>query len=151
MLEKTSNRTVYEWNQQMLQKPKLRTYYITFKFVFATEKYVMQTLSTATPYLISLDWESCSRDSRDRYTPVYDKHTKMNRKRHQLRDYVRHAIWDYMKMKSILICLLYLNIRQRLLNPILIDNPNFANLSNLDQMIYLMQFCQHDVMSQHGK
>ena len=41
----------------------------------------------------------------------------------------------------ILMCPLYSNIRQSLLNPILTDNPNFSNLSNTDQMIYLMQFC----------
>ena len=35
---------IVEWNQQMLQKPKLRTY-VTFKHVFATETYIMQTLS----------------------------------------------------------------------------------------------------------
>ena len=56
---------------------------------------------------------------------------------------IMYAIWDVVKMKFILSCPLYSNIRQRLLNPILIDNPNFSNISNLDQMI-----CgrQHDVM-----
>ena len=58
-----------------------------------------------------------------RYTPVYDKHP---------RDYVRHAIWDIVKRKFVLFCPLYSNIRQMLLNPILIDNPNFSNLSNLE-------------------
>ena len=39
----------------------------------------------------------------------------------------------------ILICPLYSNMRQVLLNPMLIDNPN---LSELDQIIYLVQFCR---------
>ena len=47
----------------------------------------------------------------------------------------------------ILICPLYSNIRQNLLNPILTENPIFSNPSSPDQMIYLMQFCQHYVMS----
>ena len=47
----------------------------------------------------------------------------------------------------ILSCPLYSTIRQSLLNPILTDSPKFSNLSNSDQMIYLMQFCQHNVMS----
>ena len=51
-----------------------------------------------------------------------------------------------------LICPLYSNIRQRLLNLILIDNPNFSSLSNLDQIIYLMQFWQHaNIVSMEDK
>ena len=67
-----------------------------------------------------------------------------------LRIHVRYAIRYYVKINflfSISICPLYLNMRQRPLNPILIDNPKFSNLSNFDQIIYLMQFYQYDIMS----
>ena len=46
-----------------------------------------------------------------------------------------------------LICPLYLNTMESLVNPIKIANQNFSNLSSLDQIIYLMQFWQHEVMN----
>ena len=85
----------------------------------------------------------------DRSTPVYDKHTKRNRKRHPSEILCTSCDIDYVcedEVHFISICLLHSNIRQSLLNPILIDNPNFSNLFS-DQMIYFMQFCQYDVTS----
>ena len=141
---------IVEWNQQLLQKTKLRTY-VTFKHVFATETYVMQTLSRSRRSFLAqfrlgilpLEIET------GRYTPIYDKHTKKNRKRHPSERLCTSCNMGLCEdeVHFILICPLYSNIRQSLLNSILTDNPNFSNLSNPDQMIYLMQFCQHNVMS----
>ena len=61
--------------------------------------------------------------------------------------YVMHMGLCENEAHFILISPLYLTIRQSLLNPILTDNPNFSNLSNSDQIIYLMQFCQHNIIS----
>ena len=107
MLEKLLiEQCIVEWNQQVLQKSKLRTH-ITFKHIFVTETNVMQTLSKyrrsclaqfrlgILPFIIETG----------RYTPVYDNLIsilKRTEKDIHLRDYVRHTIWDYVKVKFIL-------------------------------------------------
>ena len=47
------------------------------------------------------------------------------------------GLWED-EVNFILIFPLYSNIRQMLLHTILIDNLNFSNISNLDQIIYLI-------------
>ena len=67
-----------EWKQGILQKPKLRTY-AKIKHSFCAELYVKQTLSStflAQFSILPLELGT------GRYTPIYDKFTKLNSKRH---------------------------------------------------------------------
>ena len=47
----------------------------------------------------------------------------------------------------LLICPLSRDLRQLLIDHIHNKNHDFFNLSNLEKVVYLMQFCQHELMS----
>ena len=72
-----------EWKQSMLQKLKLRTY-VKFKHSSCAELHVKQTLSRSRRSFLAqfrltilpLELET------GRYTPIYDKFSELNRKRH---------------------------------------------------------------------
>ena len=65
---------------------------------------------------------------------LIDKHTKKNRKRHPSERLCMSCNMGLCEDEAnfILICPLYSNIRQSLLNSILTDNLKFSNLSNPD-------------------
>ena len=72
-----------EWKQSMLRKPKLGTY-VKVKHSFCAELYVKQTICRSRRSFLAqfrlrilpLELET------GRYTPIYDKFTTLNRKRH---------------------------------------------------------------------
>ena len=141
---------IIEWKHHMLIKPKLRTY-VNFKDSFNTEIYVKQTISRSRRSFLAqlrlgilpLEIET------GRYTPIYDKEKKMNRRRHPSERLCAlcelESIED--EVHFLLVCPLYQDLRLHLVDTISDSVPNFSTLPNHDKLVYLMQNCQHEVMS----
>ena len=84
-----------------------------------------------------------------RYTPIYDKHTKLNQKRHPLERLC--ALCELGSSEDevhfFLLCPLYQDLRLHLIGTFSTSNSSFSSLSNYDKVLYLVQNCQHEVMN----
>lgn len=147
VFESLSKEFASYWQEQIQHKPKLRTY-VTFKHDFATEPYVRQTLSKSRRSLMTqmrlgilpLEIEV------GRFTPIYDKTLKKNRKR-----IPSERVCTFCDLKTcedeihfVFICSKYDEIRKHILGPQL---NNIAHMSNQNKLIYIMQNQQQDLIA----
>ena len=75
-----------------------------------------------------------------RYTPIYDKNTKLNKKRHpseRICTLCNIGLCED-ELHFLLICPVLRDLRRLLLNPILCSDTELSNMSNPEKMIYLM-------------
>ena len=139
------NQFSLEWLKYLDNKPKLRTYCL-FKRTFCTENYVMNTISRSRRSLFTqlrlgilpLEIEA------GRFTPMYDKSIKKNRKRHPSERLCKLCNMKICEdeIHFMLICPMYEHARQYLIKHVLKIYPCFNSLSSIEKLKLLMQHYQ---------
>ncbi len=139
---------VRKWQNSIVTMPKLRTY-VLFKHEFIPEVYITKCMSRRRRSLMSqfrtgilpLEIET------GRYTPIYDKIIKQNRRRIPTERICKLCVLNEIENEYhfLCICPVYNNLRIALYNKICVKHRIFMNMPNADKFNYMLTHCQMEV------